>query len=242
MFTDKELLYIDSKNRSSGTDSNFTYTIPYTVTKYDYVAVLDASIPKSYYIVQSGQNSFVVRENGVDTTITLTPGNYSRKSLQASLIALLNTRVYQYSIASPSINDVDTGKFTFTVTANVDQPTFTFSSVLAERLGFLKTSYTFSANTLTSPNVINLTAENDIYIHSSICQNLHNDILQHVLATTDPTFSYISFKSHDVLAYSKKYSNIGNTYTFWITDENQINLDLNGINCSFTLMLFNLKV
>ena len=61
LISSKRLFYIDSHNRLNGT-SNFLYQLDYKDEDYDYCVVLQPSIPKSYYLVQSGQNTFHYEE------------------------------------------------------------------------------------------------------------------------------------------------------------------------------------
>lgn len=67
---DSVTFLIDSSKRISGSTSDFTYQLNIPKNKqYDYVCVLQAIIPKSYYLIQAGLNTFTLQENGVNTTI-----------------------------------------------------------------------------------------------------------------------------------------------------------------------------
>ena len=52
IITNKSIFYIDSHSRVSGTHSNFSYNIDLKGNEYDYCVVLQASIPKSYWLIQ----------------------------------------------------------------------------------------------------------------------------------------------------------------------------------------------
>ena len=54
----ERIYYINSRNRISGTNSNFTYKIDINNIEPDRIAVLQANIPKSYYLIQDNANSF----------------------------------------------------------------------------------------------------------------------------------------------------------------------------------------
>ena len=54
----QRIFYVDSHFRLSGTHSDFTYQFDFQGQNYDYAVVLQATIPKSYYLVQSGRNTF----------------------------------------------------------------------------------------------------------------------------------------------------------------------------------------
>ena len=127
----KYIYYVNSAFRTNANDTNtqFSYYFDkFQNNDFDHVVVLSASIPKSFYLIQSGSNSFVLNENGTHVTITLTPGNYNRNSLLATVKLLLNSNSpnsWTYNITYPNINTTyDDGKFYFTVTGNSSQPSF----------------------------------------------------------------------------------------------------------------------
>ena len=65
----------NSKDRISGSNSNFTSeAIDIGINKYDSVCVVQASIPKSFYNMPTGYNTFTLTEGSRgSTTITVTP-------------------------------------------------------------------------------------------------------------------------------------------------------------------------
>ena len=81
------LYYITSAQAPN--KSNFQYTMTLD-NDFDSVVVLQASIPISYYMVQDGYDSFILRENGVNTTITINEGNYNANTFLTTIINLLN--------------------------------------------------------------------------------------------------------------------------------------------------------
>ena len=117
----KKLFYVDShqKLNESDTDSNFSYYFDTNGETYDYVAVMQATIPKSYYLVQEGRNTFILNENGNYVTITVPIGNYSRSSFRATIQSLLTAQSplgFIYTVSIPNVaTQADTGKYTFTV-------------------------------------------------------------------------------------------------------------------------------
>lgn len=246
-FIDYEIFYINSRKRSSGTDSNFAIQIevPKTII-YDRIALLDCSIPKSYYIVR--ENSyFILSENGNTVQINVTPGNYTRNSFKIILQTLLNTLSplgYTYTITFPNVNiEGDDGKYTFNVSNNLYQPVFIINTTLYEQLGFNRnTTYTFVSNKLKSTNVVNFSAEATLCIRSSIVgasANGGNNILQSIYTTQNQEYSYITYTNPDIDKNSKTYNNIGsNLFTFTLTDEDGNEINLNGLNLVFTLILF----
>lgn len=248
MYTNqKQIFYVNSNNRLSGTHSNFTYSFNMDRTQnYDRVVLLAASIPKSYYLIISGSNTFTLTENTSSVTITITPGNYTRSSFASTLQSLLNSNSpnhYTYSITSNNMSTTyDQGIFYFSVSGNSGiQPIFTFTTYLYEQLGFNeKTSYQFSSNSLQSINVTNLTQETTLFLHSNMSINEGGDnVLQEIYATGEQTFSYINFINPIPYEYSKILTNDkSNSFTFTLTDENGNEINTNGININFTIMIY----
>jgi hypothetical protein len=242
----KKLFYINSQNKLTGTNSRFTVNIPFfKEDNFDRVAVLNCTVPKSFYNVRAGQNSFTLTEGLQSTVIVIPPGNYSRRSLQKTLQDQLNASSptpLTYTVSWPTPTQVNTGKFTFTC-SNVGgiQPIFVFTDKLYRHLGFDKNSSNqFSSFSLISKNVINLQSDNVLYIHSDIASNGEDDILQEIWAAAgNPDYSNIHFENFDLEAYSKQLvSKTKTNYYFYLTDQDQKEVDLNGVNWNLTLILF----
>lgn len=245
-YTNSQIFYINSRNRDSGDDSNFTYSfdIPQE-PKFTHCAVLQCIIPKSYYLVQKGYNTFILSENGVNVQIIIPIGNYSRSLFRTIVQGLLNTgspNGYTYVITQPSTTVPDTGKYTFTVTGNGGiQPIFIFeNNNINEQMGFDEISQNqFIANSLESSNVVKFQIEDALFIRSDICTNGHDNVLQAVFLSNNPDFAEVFFQNPDVQSYSKKMTqSTGRTFRFWITDEAGVPIFLNGQNVVFSLMLY----
>lgn len=242
---DKQIFYINSNNRTSGSHSNFTYKLDIDVIKeYNRCVILSASIPKTFYLVTAA-NGFTLTEGVSSVSISITAGNYTRNSLSLALKAALNTHSpngYTYNITYPNINNaVDNGLFTFTVTGNGGvQPRLNFNSYLAQIVGFdPNTNYDFSASSLSSVYVCNLIQESTLYLRSDMCQNKNDNVIQEIYTTGDPTFSYINFINVSPYEHSKLLvKSKSNVYNFYLTDENGNEINTNGININFTLMVF----
>lgn len=245
-YSHKSVFHINSRNRVTGTDSNFTYKLPINHNMdYDKVVLLDCSIPKSYYIVQDGLNSFILKEGINEYTITIEAGNYNRNSLKTTVQTALNTvSSWDYTITNANINTtVDDGKYTFTVANNSSQPSFIFTNGLYEQLGFNSDSINdFVDDTLKSTNIVNLNPEGTLFIRSDICSNEQDNILQNIISVQNSTFSYIVFTNSGIIEYSKNFSQSKyNVYRFKLTDENGNEINLNGLNLVFTLMIYKMN-
>lgn len=242
--TNKRIFYIDSHQRLSGDHNNFSYlfNLPNN-NDFTHCCLLSCVIPKSYYLIQNGYNTFILRENNVNTTITIPAGNYSATSFRTVLQSLLNTNTTQawtYTITYPNIsNSSNTGKYTYNCVGG--NPSFILSdNGLYEQLGFdINSTNTFINNTLTSKNVIKLQVEDTLYLHSDIASNGKDDVLNEIFVAGNADYSSIKYQCPDVDAYSKELqTNTSNVYNFWITNEDSQMVDLNGLNVVLTIMLY----
>lgn len=256
MISDGTIFIIDSSKRipdPNSTDANFSYIINIPKQKqYTHAVILQSIIPKSYYLVQVPNNTFILSENGTQTTITIQPGNYNVKSWQALIPTILtnsSTQGWTYTISFPStLTQVDTGLFTFTCTGGTGtQPQFIFPSTsnLYEQFGFAPNSTNiFSSNTLVSTAAVKFQNEDVLYLHSDICYNNDQsatcDVLQEIYASSSPNWTNIIYQNQgSVEAYSKILLNPNNNiYKFKLTDENNNIINLNGKNQVHTLFVY----
>lgn len=243
--TSRKVVYINSKKKTDGSHSDFSYEFKKTdLEEADHVCVLSAYVPKSFYMVQSGLNDFTLTEDGVDATVYLDVGNYTRTSLMRSLTALLteaSPNSFTYSVTVPTINQADTGKFIYTVAGNGSiQPAISFPSVhnLNELMGFddLSTN-TFTDGVLQSSNVVFVQKEEHLILNSDICRE---HVLLELYSPNDATYSTIVWECHDTEAHSKRLTtNTSTTFRFWLTSNTDGSLiDLNGLPISITLLLY----
>jgi hypothetical protein len=208
------------------------------------VVVLQANIPKSYYLVQSTNNTFTLTELGVPYTVTVPIGNYTRTNLKTALTTLLTAasgNAWTYTVTIPSTSQVDLGKYTITVSGNSGQPSLTFPSTgnIHEICGFnAGSTNTFVAAVLISTNVVKLMREDTIYIHSDIVGGSTVSILQELYGD-GRDYDHIVFVNQNVPFYTKPLiSNGNNVYRFYITNEDGDAIDLNGINWTMTLCVY----
>jgi hypothetical protein len=249
-FLSSQIYYVNSTNRLSGTNGHFSYQIQLPPNcDFDHVCLLAANVPISYYMVPTGYNTFVLteRKSGVDTltTITIPIGNYTVNSFKTVLATLLNAASpnhWTYAITFPNAyTSVQTGKFTYTVTGQLtgDYSSFTFTNALNELMGFVENSTNQIIGSLVSTNVISFVPETNIIIHSDICADGRSDILGEIFNNNSVPLSNACYQCPDVSGYSKPFRTLtSNVYSFSLTDEHGRNLDLNGLNCVFTLILF----
>lgn len=250
-YTHKQLFYVDSHNKIDGTDDSFSYQFDIdNDIDYDAVVMLDCSIPKSNYVVQSSNNTFTCVLNtgsgDVNFIVNMPIGNYNRNSFRNVLKTLLNTNAdtYIFDITFDNPNRTqDNGKYTFTWTnanPSAQEPKFIFTTGLYEQMGFNKnTTYIFSSGSLESVNVINMRPEATMYILSNICQNRNNNIFQNVISSGSSDYDYIIFHNTAPAEYSKDFTKTkSNIFKFTITDEDFNPINLNGLNVVFTIMVY----
>jgi hypothetical protein len=242
-------VYVDSRQRLSGTDGNFSYNfnLPADMV-FNRVVLMRAEIPKSYYLVQASLNTFTLTENGVSATVTVPIGDYLLTTFQAVLPPLLNAvspNGWTYSMTYPNINtSANTGKYTWSVTGNGGlQPSFTFTANFFEPFGFNPSSTnTFIGNSLTSANVVKLQVEDRIFIHSNIVEGRgiqDQNVLADINAISSPDYSTIIYECYAPQYSSKRFKgNAGNTYNFSISDEAGTLLNTNGLNIQLTVLLY----
>jgi hypothetical protein len=245
----KRYVFINSNLRNSGTHSNFEYQIELPNSDvYDRVVLLSASIPKSYYLVAAPYNTFVLDEAGMTVTISMPEGNYNYKNWIQMLETKLNANSphsWTYAVTYPNvITGPSTGKYTYTVTGNSGvQPIFRMaaSGNLKEQFGFDTASVnTFVADSLVSTNVIKFQLADSIYIHSNITSGSSTEDVLEVITVDSPDYSAVTYQlSGDIHTHSKALSSqSNNTYSFVLTDENGVELDLNGCNVNFQLLIY----
>src|SRR4051812_44570228 len=118
--TNPYYVYINSRDRISGTDENFTYNIQFpTGFDFTHVVCLNALIPKSYYLIQDGplENVFQLDENGTTVTVTVPIGSYllsAFRTVIGNLLTAASPNLLTYTLTYPALSGADTGKWAYT--------------------------------------------------------------------------------------------------------------------------------
>ena len=245
--TNPYYVYINSRDRISGTDENFTYSIQFP-DEFDFthVVCLNALIPKSYYLIQNGplENIFQLNENGVIVTVTVPIGSYllsAFKTIIGSLLTAASPNGLTYVLTYPALTGADTGKWTYTQNNAAIQSSIICNAHLFEPLGFFSGSTNaFTGTTLVSTCVIKLQSEDRLLVHSNIVNNSgKDDILISINSTTSINYSSIVWECPAPEFYAHALSSKNNnTYSFSLTDENGELIQLNGLNMNLTLLLY----
>jgi hypothetical protein len=254
LFADRQyIIHIDSSNRISGDHQDGFYKVPIKngrIQDYDRCVMLSATIPKSYYNIQEGFNTFVVDENSTLLTITIPIGNYSAKGFASVVQGLINSESassgasFTYSMTFDNVS----GKYSYQITAGnagfLPVSIVTTTNVF-ESLGFNpNTTNSFASNSLISTTVIDLSPEANLFIRSDMVNNAesNDDILQDIQTAQVPQFGRAGYYLNtNPEAYSKLLNNTTDIYRFYITDETLsgdgkiINLNDRNWNCSILL-------
>ena len=241
IFIKKFVALIDSSQRVSGTSSNLSISVPVpSGNNFDRVLVLSCIIPKSYYLIRSSYNTFVIQEKtalGVITlnTIILNVGNYSLTDWMSELKRAINYgSLYTYDITYSS----SLGKFLYTVTGNFYQPVFIFTTNVYEQCGFyINSSNTFVSSSLTSTCVINLNPNQMLYICSDMVSNSHQSILEVIPTSCSPDFSFIYYQATNDHTMKELTNNQTTLFNFSIRNSKLEVIDLNGKEISIVLCL-----
>jgi hypothetical protein len=235
--------YLNSRNRTSGTNSSFNVNVDIPLHEtFTHVCLISASIPKSYYLIQAGYNTFTLRENNVDTVVTIPPGNYSLTSFRSQIPLILTAASSQgwvYTCTYPATGVAQTGKLTYIVAGSGGlQPSFVFTTNVFEQFGFEPNSIvTFAANMITSANVVKFQLEDAIFIHTDLVSNSRNDILQSIFVGA-ADFSSIVYQCNEYITAIKPItSSVSSVFRFTLTDEDGRSLDLNGQNWQMKIMI-----
>ena len=235
MSTESQLFYIISEFKESGTSSNFTYKLDINAgAKFDRVAVLSLSIPFSFYLIRKPYDTFQLQEGSNTIEISVPEGNYTSTSFLKTVTGLLNENSRNGFTYSMTLNTT-IAKYNFTVANNGDvQPVISVEEHLGDQLGF----HLHSSNTLMSTRVINFVSTNCLYLHSDMVRD-RTSILQHCFANNAVPYSYLTVNNDNVYVSSKAVQTSDSSlYNFSLTDSDGVEIDLNGQEIQFVLIMF----
>ena len=257
--------YIDSSTRTSGTPSNFNCVIDLPPNNFDRVCLLQASIPKSWYLFDSTNNTFILREvdqvapfGTYNLTITIPVGNYTRINLASIVASLLNTAsssllggpyTNTYTITYPTSAQTNTNKYTYTSTSTSAPTLKTSSFVFSSNnccipFGFNNSStnaftQVSLVGTLISVNAINLSSKTRLYIKSDLCELSNKSILQEIYSTNIQDNGIIVYVQSEIEANSKLFfSNSDNLFNIQLTDRFDSIVDLNGLDITLSIHFY----
>lgn len=238
-----------SDNRLSGTNDNFiSNPITLGFNRFDTVCLIQSELPRSFYNIPIENNTFILDEGGIQTTITIPVGSYSKISLPIVLSALLTAsspNSWVYTMTYPNVSTTgDTFKFTWTAkltdgSSPPSQPAFIFDTTMYRQLGFLKNSTNyFVGDSLTSENCVNLAYILRAYVKTDLIQD--SDYLEEILnygSTCTLGISYFQQQNFDL--NSRVFNNNNsNSWNFSLIDGFGNPIHLNGIPWSFSVVFY----
>ena len=228
--------YADKYVNNSISDCEFNLPmIEIPSQHYIYISVQNATIPYTWYNIDTTNNTLIYHLNSVYYALQITQGNYNANQL-ASFLAKNMSGNFIVSY------DIITNKFTFT------NPSYDFvlnnTSSCLGILGF-PTNELYSTSilkSLTSYTMINLLNKSSVYIQSNLLTgNINNNqksegtILTSIPINTSP-YSLISYTNISGFK-SNLYSNNISFINIKIVDENNNLINLNGCYWNLTLQL-----
>lgn len=236
---------IDSRDRVSGTLTDFVVDLKNfpTSNRFNRVSLMSFSLPKTYYLIDDDTDEFTVTEDGKNATVTLGHGNYSLQQLAAQMQTKLRA-VSPHSLLYSVSGNETTGKYEFSVTdaggnPPAFQPDFTFTQSLAIVLGFEEDTYSFTADALTSPNVVKLQRTDTVLVWSDLVES--SDGILHQVNASGIGFSHIIYQAQDVEWFAKKLTTRGNSaahFRILYFEEPRHVIDLNGHHVHMTVALW----
>ena len=197
---------------------------------YNEVALINAQIPVSYYIINENNDKFVLST----ATYTLTHGNYNASSFKTMFLGLLGVS-FTMSL------DNSTGKFTLSKTGGFTiMPTTTCYKLL----GIQKNITYVSSGSLTFPYPCNFLGVNRLKIKSGVFKtnnldsnsnNGHSDLLCTIPVDVS---MYSLIKYTNIVGFKNVIANEDINYIdITITDEDDNIINFNGIDVHLTLQI-----
>jgi hypothetical protein len=170
-----ELDSLDASVATSNSNTSLdwpTFQLATPVPNLAAVKILEVQIPFSFYTINANNNTFTLTDTTplTNAVITIPIGNYNTTTLISTLTTQLNaagsagTYSVTYSGTTGLFTFVKTGAATFTFTFGVagdlgaTNPRF--------NMGFAAGANTTASNTLTAPNVANVSGPNYLYLNS----------------------------------------------------------------------------
>lgn len=241
---DSTLVVIHSRDRNNGVISDFQINIDLSTSNdYNRVALITCDIPKTYYTVESGSNTFLLVEDGNEKIITVPGGNYNQLSF-ATVVGNLMTDAsfnvaptynFTYTVTYPDpMTEADTGKYTFHCSDTVTSVYVQMISRLYKPFGFREDdAISFALGSFESELPCDFERTKYIQLQSDISSNTKSNGSDSTLlacinsvTSTDP-FENIHYQMVNLESASRDfYNNKNNTFNFSLLDDHGSGLDL----------------
>lgn len=238
------LLIVNSKDRLSGSSSDFNYQIKYYgKEEVQNFRIGKVTIPYSFYNIERQYFDFYY--NNSQSFVDITAGNYTAQTLASFLQTEISNNVgAPVTITFSNI----TNKFTVSV-PTPNNFYFDFNAIdipdnyrIEKALGFPK--LTPVSTTYTSLNCANFNASDNLYISSqslsfytpSIFQTQRAHVIQLVPILVNP-FNFIFYEDQQQVTFQTDFSTIS-TFDVKLIDDYGNTVNLNGLDWTFEIQLF----
>lgn len=232
----KKVFSISSVNR----EDQLSVSNPFDITidmpranKFNQISCLIAEIPRSWYMIDSTNNTFTIDAGA--TTVTLTPGrDYSATEFAAEVQAAL---ILADGAGWTVTFDTDTSKYTITGPGAWVWDGDTNSALISKYLGLPRVSLADTGFVIVSPNVINLSRYDYLRIRSDMCLNNNDDVLTTIFPNSFSQFSVINYTNDSAPESSVSLANNhSNRYRFTLVDNDNKPVNLNGLDWQLVLV------
>lgn len=159
-------LAFSSKDKTSGTNSNYKINVIYPIKNIQFMYLEHAIIPYSWYTIMTGINDTLTIDDGTEYAVTITSNrNYSASELATELQTQIRSAYTPDNLHTVTF-DGDTNKYTIAHSSTAFSINFGDDSSMAKTLGFVS-SDTSSATSHTSINLATLIYSQSIYVTSN---------------------------------------------------------------------------
>jgi hypothetical protein len=223
--------FADKIYSNNNADTEFYLPLIEIPSQYHlHVNVVHASIPFTFYNINSSNNVLNYSIEGTNYSFIIAQGNYNVVNLKDYLMSNLPGFIITYSPI--------TNKYTFT--QNYYGFTFLNTSTCLNILGFSQQTITSNGTSLTSTQSVNLNPIRCVCICSdlpssniSLNSKNKNNILCSIPITTQPN-SIITYLNHNNFKINT-YANVLSSIRIQLMDQDGNLLNLNGTNWSMTI-------
>lgn len=243
-FTENVVVYVNSKNRSTGVAENFTINLVNPLRHIRYVEVVSAEIPYTYYNTTTLNNTIVWQDAGATTyAASVAPGNYTTSQFITALQTAMNAQMAGFTITYLS----QTYKLQFqNATAfQLNLTNGSGTSTMAQSIGLLANTPLVGTTTNTTlTGVVNLSGPSFLAIRSTalvrpkITRPFFNSNQDYILYKVS-----VAGSPGDILVEKNLYTNMLKygirqniqSMDFILEDPDGNQIDLNGSDWSITL-------
>jgi hypothetical protein len=236
---DRIWLYVDSNQRTTGTNTDFSITLNEPITRVRRVRVTDVQIPFTFYTINANNNQLDFNDAGATLqSAIITQGNYTAEELAVELTIEMNALYAGFTVTY----DEKTLKFTWTNAGNFELLT---SGTLDPFIGILADSGVTTS--FVAQGAVDIGGPNYLFIKSNALVKfkiykpldniLRDNILYKVPLATGPgtVISDKNIENQFALKYGANQTL--KDIDFQLEDPDGNIVDLNSVNWSMTIIL-----